>query len=754
MSSCSFIHFRISLRPCPEKWIKSYKLIFDKPSSEKTTKLTLSIILPYKHTIMAPPGRRRPSARLISIPTLLTSFTLLIALFSTSASASYAVLGIDLGTEYLKGALVKPGNPFDIVLSKDSKRKEAAAIAFKPGTSSANTGDFPERFYGSDATALSLRFPGDVYSNLKLLLGAEGSNEDDQSQISKANEFRKRYPGLDLVTETGAVAFRSKSFGENNESPFRVEELLAMELKNLKENAEALAGTGHKIEDAVITIPPFYTATEKAAVELAANLAGLNLLGLVSDGMAVGLNYATARNFPVVSDGEKPEYHLVFDMGAGSTTATVMKFQGKMVKDVGRFNKTVQEVAVLGAGWDKVLGGDQMNTLILEDMVQKFMQLREAKSANINVELFRSSGRPMAKLWKQAERVRQVLSANSEAGTLMESLYEDIDFKYKINRADFESLTEDFAKKVADPVKQALEVSGLSFDEIDSLILYGGASRTPFVQKRLEEFAGSSAKIRSSVNADEAAVFGAAFRGASLSPSFRVKEIRSYEAAGYTYGFRYNKDSKDSKSIEQNLFKPTSQVGVVKQVPFKQKEDFTFTFLETVQGQSHPSPLSEVQTKNLTASVKQLVDKSGCALEDISTEFTVQLDSYDGLPSVVSSTVSCEVEGGKGSAGGVVADVKGFFGFGSGAKNSDQVPMQDENGEVNEEDNASESQSITSASEPEVASEVPAGSSPDAEKEKPSTPVKHTEVVKVGFNVQSARSFELPKSEIMKMKER
>ena len=704
---------------------------------------------------MAPPGRRRPGAYSVSISTLLTFFTLLLAFFSTPASASYAVLGIDLGTEYLKGALVKPGNPFDIVLSKDSKRKEAAAIAFKPGSSNANAGAFPERFYGSDAIALSLRFPGDVYLNLKALLGARSNDDHGETEMSRVDEFRKRYPGLDLTTKAGAVAFRSKSFGNNDQSPFRVEELLAMELKNLKENAEMLAGTGHKIEDAVITIPPFYTAEEKAAVELAADLVGLNLLGLVSDGMAVGLNYATTRNFPVVSDGENPEYHLIFDMGAGSTTATVMRFQGKTVKDVGRFNKTVQEVTVLGSGWDKMLGGDQMNTLIVEDMVQKFMQLTEARSANINVEAFKSHGRAMAKLWKEAERVRQVLSANAEAGTLMESLYEDIDFKYKISRADFESLTDDFAGKIANPVKQALEASGLSFDDLDSLILYGGASRTPFVQKRLENFAGSVAKIRSSVNADEAAVFGAAFRGASLSPSFRVKEIRSYESASYTYGLRYNKDSKDGKSIEQSLFKPTSPIGVLKQVPFKQKEDFAFTLLETAQGQPHVSPLSEVQTKNLTASVKQLVDKSGCALEDISTDFAIQLDSYDGLPSVVSGSVSCEVEGSKGvSGGGVVADVKGFFGFGSGAKNSDQEPMQDGNGEVNREDNSSESHSASSASEPEGASEAPEASSSDAEKEKSSAPVKRVESVRIGFNVQPARKHEVSRSDVKRMKER
>ena len=121
--------------------------------------------------------------------------------------------------------------------------------------------------------------------------------------------------------------------------------MLAMELKNTKENAKALAGKGTNIEDVVFTVPPFYTVDERRALEVAAKLAGLKVLGIVTDGLAVGVNYGMSRTF------DKPEINLVFDMGAGSASATVLKFQGKQVKDVGRFNKTVQEVKVMGSGW-------------------------------------------------------------------------------------------------------------------------------------------------------------------------------------------------------------------------------------------------------------------------------------------------------------------------------------------------------------------------------------------------------------------
>src|ERR1700760_3798515 len=117
---------------------------------------------------MAPPGRRRQFISVLSILMLTLLF------FSHTASAASAVLGIDLGTEYIKAVLVKPGTPLEIVLAKDSKRKEASIVSFKPlpnGKLPEPEGEYPERSYGSAAQALAARFPGDTYPNLKQLLG-------------------------------------------------------------------------------------------------------------------------------------------------------------------------------------------------------------------------------------------------------------------------------------------------------------------------------------------------------------------------------------------------------------------------------------------------------------------------------------------------------------------------------------------------------------------------------------------------------
>ena len=668
-------------------------------------------------------SRRQPSNLLV----LLSLFFLLTPI----ASAASAVLGIDLGTEYIKAALVKPGIPLEIVLTKDSKRKETAAVAFKPLRTSVSTAEsdaFPERIYGSDAVALSARFPSDVYPNLKPLLGLNFSED-------LVSVYGGTFPGLDIVewTETGTVGFRSDSFVKGEE-PWLVEELLAMELKNIKGNAETMAGKVSTIHDAVITVPSFYTAQERRAVILAADLAGLRVLSLISDGLAVGLNYATSRTFPTVNEGGKPEIHLVYDMGACSTTATVLKFQGRTVKDVGKYNKTIQEVQVLGTSWDRTLGGDALNRVILEDIINQVTSTTHMKSLEVLPKHVKAHGRTMAKLWKEAERVRQVLSANTEISTGFESLYdEDFNFKYKLSRADFEQLASAYLERVQKPIIEALSMAKLSLADLESVILHGGAVRTPFVQRQLEAAIDDSDKIRTNVNADEAAVFGAAFKAAAISPSFRVKEIRASDSAVYPVSASWSIDGKEK---QQRIFVPTSHVGAEKQVSVKAVADFSFTLSQQPSLGFSDLQISLVKTENLTDSVKQLTSKFGCSLSDISTKFAIRLNPVDGLPEVISGSVSCEVTETETKRGGVVDGMKGFLGFGS--KKGDQEPLK--------EDSDAESLPLKSDSETPTAS-LPiesntAGSAVDQDvtEDRPKQLKKKTEAIAVGFLTESAGS--------------
>lgn len=600
----------------------------------------------------------------------------LCALFFCTAHvfAASAVLGVDLGTEYIKAALVKPGIPLDIVLTKDSRRKETSAVAFKPPQNGPKKGTWPERLYGADAMALSARFPGDVYPNLKTLLGLPVDDPVVQ-------DYAARHPALQLESHKvkNTAAFKSRDAFTQDEAAWLVEELMAMELQSIQKNAEVMAGEGVSVRSAVITVPAFYTIEEKRAVESAAELTGWKVLSLISDGLAVGLNYATSRTFPNINEGGKPEQHMVFDMGAGSTKATILKMQGRHVKDIGKFNKTVQEVLVLGSGWDRSLGGDALNSIIVDDMVDKFVESPAAKKIGVTAEGVKAHGRAMAKLWKDAERLRHVLSANQNTQTSFEGLYEDVDFKYKITRSEFETLAEAHAARVGTAIQGALDMAGLTVADLDSVILHGGATRTPFVQKELEKVFGTGDKIRSNVNADESAVFGAGFRAAELSPSFRVKEIRISEGAAYPAGLKWVDEK--SKSRHQRLWTPTSHLGAVaKEVTFNNKHDFSVEFYQEVPASSRDvTPGAEehvtktLNTKNLTDTVTAMKEKYSCEPADISFKVGLRLSSGNGEVEVTQAYVECEGE--VAEKEGLMDGVKNLFGFG---KKDEQKPVADE----------------------------------------------------------------------------
>lgn len=686
------------------------------------------------HT-MAPPGRRRahlsPAAILLG----------LVFLFSSTASAASAVLGVDLGTEYIKAALVKPGIPLEIVLTKDSKRKETSAVAFKPAKSGPlPAGSYPERFYGGDAIALQARFPGDVYPNLKHLLGVPSDSEI-------VGIYKERYPALEVTGTDGrqTVSFNSGSFAPGGEQSYTVEELLAMELKNVRENAKALAGKGYDVQDVVFTVPPFYTVAERRALEVAARLAGMKVLSIVSDSVAVGINYAVSRTFPDLTKNGKPEINMVFDMGAGSTSATVLQFAGRTVKDVGKRNKTIQEVQVLGVGWDRTLGGDALNSLIVDDIVSTFVALPGAKSASITAEQVKGHGRTAAKLFKEAERIRQVLSANSETSAFFEGLYEDVDLRYKLSRATLEKFAASHAERIDVPIQDALKAAGLTWKDIDSVIVHGGATRTPFVQNRLEKLA-TKAKIRANVNSDEAAVFGAAFKAAGISPSFRVKEIRDIDTQNYVHGIKYQFNLKD---LDQKIFTPHSRLGATKDLPFQMMGEFEFEIYQAVAGAKGAvtkEPVLHFSSGNLTRVVTKMINDDKCDRDSFNNYVQVRLSPTTGIPEVVSAWVTCETES-VDAKGGIVDGVKNLFGMGG---KKDQEPLKDGESVSESASSSSSSKSAKSSKGSKSSSSAAAESSDaaDAEPKRKTIRSAHTyDVKQLGYEKH-------PRKEMKRMQDR
>lgn len=665
---------------------------------------------------------------------------------STNVAAVPPVLGVDLGTEYIKASLVKPGIPLEIVLTKEARRKEASSVAFKPERGELKAGDYPERFYGSDALAMGPRFPADVYSNLKHILGLPFDHPTVQ-------EYGARYPGLQLEEDKarGTVSLKSKAFGADEE-PWMVEELLAMQLQNIRSNAELHAGDGSTVKAIVLTIPPYFTMEEKRAFELAADLAGLKVMSFVSDGVAVGLHYATSRQFPNTSEGEKPEYHLVFDIGAGSASATVMRFQSRNVKDVGKFNKTIQEIHVLGSGWDRSLGGDAFNSLIVDDLVNQFVESSAGQKVSATADKIKTGGRTAVKLFKEAEKARHILSANSNTQGSIESLFEDVDFKYKFTRDAFETMASTHAETIATIVRAALRQANLDVSDLTSAILNGGLTRTPFVQKVLADVLGSSDLIRTSVNSDEAAVLGAGFKAADLSPGFRVKEIQIFDTSNYAAGVKYT--NSNEKLQHQKLWNPTSHLGSTeKQVTINNHDDLALTFYQMV-GESE-NDISLLTTKNLTASVTELKEKYSCEDGDISFKLGVKLAGENGEVVVTRASVECEGEVTEKDT--IMDGVKNLFGFGK----KDQKPLGDDAAADSEQaaEGAAEPAAEDAASEEKGSEAAAEGEAVEGEGEaaaaaEPQEKKKQLVTISVDFALEKAGVPALPKDRLKKLKDR
>ncbi|KAK1249875.1 hypothetical protein MKX08_009878 [Trichoderma sp. CBMAI-0020] len=669
------------------------------------------------------------------------------AIFFLSAHvlAAAAVLGVDLGTEYIKATLVKPGIPLEIVLTKDSRRKETSAVAFKPIKGAVAEGQYPERNYGADAMAISARFPGEVYPNLKPLLGLPLGDAIVQ-------EYAARHPALKLQAHAtrGTVAFKTATLTPEEEA-WMVEELLAMELQSVQKNAELTAGGDFSVRSIVLTVPPFYTTEEKRALQIAAELAGLKVLSLISDGLAVGLNYATSRQFPNINEGAKPEYHMVFDMGAGSTTASVMRFQSRTVKDIGKFNKTIQEIQVLGSGWDKTLGGDSLNFLIVDDMVNQFVESKGAQKIGATAEQVKAHGRAVAKLSKEAERLRHVLSANQNTQASFEGLYEDVDFKYKLSRADFESMAEAHVERIGAAIKDALKTAHLEIGDLTSVILHGGATRTPFVQKALEKAVGSGDKIRTNVNSDEAAVFGAAFRAAELSPSFRVKEIRISEGAMYPAGITWT--AANGKVQRQRLWTAPSPLGgPAKEITFTEQEDFSGLFYQQVD--TEDKLVKSFSTKNLTASVAQLKEKyPTCADTGIQFKIAVKLRTENGEVEITKALIECEAE--VAEKEGFVDGVKNLFGFGK----KDQKPLSEgdkDDAEAAPDAAESKTEEASSATESSTTTSTQTGDAAAQSAEAEKSEIKKKQIVSIPIEIKLEKAGipQLTKAEWTKAKDR
>ncbi|XP_011862642.1 PREDICTED: hypoxia up-regulated protein 1 isoform X2 [Vollenhovia emeryi] len=474
----------------------------------------------------------------------MASLALLVLATFVGVSEQVAVMSVDLGSEWMKVAIVSPGVPMEIALNKESKRKTPVTIAFRDG----------ERSFGEDAQVIGVRFPQNTFFYILDLLGKPIDNPLVQL-------YRERFPYYDIVAddERKTIAFRL-----NENTTYTPEELLAQILHKGKEMAEIAAH--QKINEAVITVPGFFNQAERRALIQAAELAGLKVLQLINDYMAVALNYGV---FGRTEINDSAHYIMFYDMGASSTTATVVSYQNMKMKERG-YLETNPHVSVLGVGYDRTLGGLEMQIRLQHYLAREFDALKKTPNSVLK------SPRAMAKLFKEAGRVKTVLSANADHFAQIESLIDDIDFKLQVTREKLEEICADLFKRVTNPVKIALETSGLTMDVISHVVLVGAGTRMPKVQETLSQYVKT--ELSKNVNTDEAAALGAAYKAADLGQGFKVKKFVTRDALLFPIQITFDRTVDNKvRQVKKMLFNKMNNFPQKKIITFnKHTNDFDF----------------------------------------------------------------------------------------------------------------------------------------------------------------------------------
>ncbi|KAJ8968762.1 hypothetical protein NQ317_012719 [Molorchus minor] len=458
---------------------------------------------------------------------------------------SLAVMSVDLGSEWMKVGIVSPGVPMEIALNKESKRKTPAVISFRDNV----------RLFGEDAQNIGVSFPKQAYGYLFDLLGKSINHP-------LVKLYQERFPYYEIVEnpETGTILFK-----HDEENVYSPEELIAQFLVKAREFAEN--GAHQPIKECVITVPGFFNQVERRALLQAAEMAGLKVLQLINDYTAVAINYGIFRS---KTFNETSQYVIFYDMGASSTSATLVSYQTVKTKERG-YVETHPQASILGVGYDRTLGGLEIQIRLRDYLAKKFNEMKKTKN-----DVFKNS-RAMAKLFKEAGRLKNVLSANTEHYAQIEGLLDEQDFKLIVKREEMEALIKDLLDRVGKPVELALKTAHLTMDVVSQVILVGAGTRVPKVQEYLQKAVGQ--ELSKNINADEAAALGAVYRAADLSTGFKVAKFITKDAVLFPIQVMFERETEEGlKLVKRTLFGLMNPYPQKKIITFnKHTEDFSFS---------------------------------------------------------------------------------------------------------------------------------------------------------------------------------
>ena len=379
------------------------------------------------------------------------------------------VIGIDLGTTNSVVAVMEGGKP-TVIPNQEGNRTTASVVAF---TSSG------ERLVGQVAKRQAVTNPENTVFSAKRFMG-------------------RRYD--EVLEEIKTVPYKVVK-GENDTARMEIQgkvysppEISAMVLQKLKAAAEDYLG--EKIERAVITVPAYFNDSQRQATKDAGQIAGLEVMRLVNEPTAAALAYGL--------DKKEDETIAVFDFGGGTFDISIL--------DVG-----TGVVEVKSTNGDTHLGGDDIDQLIIEWLVAEFK-----KDQGVDLSADRMA---LQRLKEAAEKAKIELSSTMETDINLPFITADASgpkhLNIRLSRSKFEQMIEPLVHRTLDPCKQALKDANLDPKDVDEVVLVGGSTRIPMVQKLVSDFFGK--EPHKGVNPDEVVAVGAAVQAGVLAGE--VKDV-------------------------------------------------------------------------------------------------------------------------------------------------------------------------------------------------------------------------------------
>lgn len=441
------------------------------------------------------------------------------------------IIGIDLGTTNSCVSILEGDKP-KVIENAEGDRTTPSIVAFT---------EDGEILVGQSAKRQAVTNPKNTLYAVKRLIGRKFQDDVVQKDISMV-------PYKIVKADNGDAWVEVK--GDKKAPP----QISAEVLKKMKKTAEDYLG--ETVTEAVITVPAYFNDSQRQATKDAGRIAGLEVKRIINEPTAAALAYGMDK-----AKGDRTI--AVYDLGGGTFDISIIE-----IADV----DGEHQFEVLSTNGDTFLGGEDFDMRLIEYLAAEFK-----KSSGIDLH---NDPLALQRLKEAAEKAKIELSSSQQTEVNLPYITADASgpkhLVVKLTRAKLESLVEDLVKRSMEPVKIALQDAGLSVDKINDVILVGGQTRMPLVQKYVADFFGK--EPRKDVNPDEAVAVGAAIQGAVLSGD--VKDVLLLDVTPLTLGIE-TMGGVATPLIEKNTTIPTKKSQV-----FSTAEDNqTAVTIHVVQGE-------------------------------------------------------------------------------------------------------------------------------------------------------------------------